>query len=206
MANRVKLTSREGRELVTRTDPNGKEIIESFHLRLYRKLEEATATQQRVLAEESREMVLGRLYAARPQPPGVAAIPRPPQLRRPDIPTAERRPFRHAPLAPETVKRKAEEGDDGRKLIEKGEYTYGIEVRKGTENGETYYIVRPKPGVHPGSNVTHRVLAAFGEYGTRNQPKRPHWGPTLAKVKELIESRRKTIKAEALRKAVRRVG
>jgi hypothetical protein len=198
------MTTREGRELVTRTGPNGKPIIESFHLRLYKKLAEATAVQLRVIAEESREMVLDKLYAARPQPPGAAVLPRPPQERRPDIPSAERRPFRHAPLAPRTVDRKADAGQDGRKLIATGEYTYGIEVFKGTAGGETYYTVRPKPGMHPEAGVTHRVLAAFHEFGTSKMSKRPHWGPVLAAVKAIVATRRKKIRAEALRKALRR--
>jgi hypothetical protein len=200
----VKLTSREGRELVTRTGPDGKPVIESFHLRLHRRLEEATAVQLRVIAEESREMVLDRLYGARPQPPGQAAEPRPPLLRRPDVPTSERAPFRHAPLAPDTVARKAREGQDGRKLIATGAYTYGIEVFRGTEGGRIYYTVRPKPGNHPDAGVPHRVLAAFHEYGTSTTPKRPHWGPVLRAVKAIVDKRRKSIRAEALRKALRK--
>lgn len=201
---RVKLTTREGRELVKRTGPDGKELIESFHIRLYRRLEEMTAVQLRVIAEESREMVLDRLYAAKPQAPGAATVARPERERRPDIPTADRKPFRHAPLAPSTVERKAAADQDGRKLIASGEYTYGIEVFKGTENGVTYYTVRPKPGKHPDAGVTHRVLAAFHEFGTSKMPKRPHWGPVLAVVKDIVKKRRKKIRADALRKALRK--
>jgi hypothetical protein len=201
---RVKLTTREGRELVTRTGPDGKPIIESFHLRLYKQLADATAVQLRVIAEESREMVLDKLYAARAQAPGVASVVQPPQTRRADIPTAERKPFRHTPLAKETVERKAEAEQDGRKLIATGAYTAGIEVFKGTQGGDIYYTVRPKPGKHPEAGVTHRVLAAFHEFGTSTIPKRPHWGPVLRVVKSILRSKRKSIRAEALRKALRK--
>ena len=200
----LKMSSREGRELVTRVGPDGKPIIESFHLRLYRRLAEATAVQLRVIAEESREMVVDRLYAARPQRPGQVVVDRPPIARREDIPIADRAPFRHAPLAPSTVKKKNDAEQDGRKLIATGDYTYGIEVFKGTEKGETYYTVRPKPGKHPDAGVTHRVLAAFHEFGTSKMPKRPHWGPVLRAVKGVVDSKRKSIKAEALRKALRK--
>lgn len=200
---RVTSTSREGKELVVRTDPKGNRIIESFHIRLYRELNEVGAVELRVTAEESRELVLDKLYAARPQAPGQAVVARPETARRPDIPTAARRPFKHTPLAESTVERKVAREQDGRKLIEKGDYTYGIEVFKGVEAGETYYTVRPKPGKHP-SGLTHRVLAAMLEDGTSKMPKRPHWGPTLRQVKEIVKGRRKKLRAEALRRALRK--
>jgi hypothetical protein len=206
VAELTKTITREGRELVVRTDPNGKKVIKSFHLRLYKKLGEATTVQIRVLAEESREMVLDRLNAARPQPPGQLFVERPPRKRRPNIATSERRPYRHAPLAPDTVARKDKNEQDGRKLIATGVYTHGIEVFKGTERGVIYYIVRPKPGKHPEAGVTHRVLAAFHEFGTSTIPKRPHWGPVLTVVRNILKKRRKSIRAEALRKALRRSG
>ena len=202
---RVSTKTRDGIEVVRRTGPDGRPIIESFHARLYEQLAEAGLVQIRVLAEESREMILDKLYEGNVRPPGQASVPRPPRMRRSDIPTSERKPFKLRALADTTVKKKAAAGRDGRRLIESGEYTYGIEVFRGTKNGVPYYIVRPKPGKHSEAGVTHRVLAAFHELGTRTTPKRPHWGPVLRVMKRTLMERGPDVKAAALRAAVRGV-
>lgn len=205
MAGITKIKTRAGIEVVKRTGPDGKERYTSFHVKLVEKLGEVTLTQLRVVAEESREMILDKLFAGSARFPGSRVVSRPPpgSARRLDIPTSDRRPYRHAPLADSTVARKAALDQDGRRLIATGEYAYGIEVFRGTKNGKRYYTVRPKPGKHIDSGVTHRVLAAFHEFGTSKMPARPHWGPVLRVVKRIMDTSRPDIRAEALRLALR---
>jgi len=203
MAGLKHIKTRDGVEVVKRTGPDGKERITSFHITLFKKLEEATLTQLRVLAEESREMILDKLFAGSARFPGKRVVSRPPQLRRSDIPTSERRPYRHPPLADSTVTKKANAQQDGRRLIATGAYVEGIEVFRGSKNGVPYYTVRPKPGKHPDAGVTHRVLAAFHEFGTSKMPARPHWGPVLRVLRRVMEQRGPEVRAEAMRLALR---
>lgn len=182
---------------------------------------EATAAQARVIAEEARELVVGKLYAG---PVGVVQTPagrqagarvvsQPTPLRRPDIGGEERRPFRHPPLSPRTIRRKIREGNDGRKLIETGEYTQGIEVVR-TEQSEAgvVYRVRPAPRQHKGADpesspITHKMLARVHEFGSAQHkiPARPHWGPSIRAVRRKFERLPANIKAEALRAALREI-
>jgi len=199
----ARIKTSEGVEVVTRTGPDGRERITSFHADLYKQLEGATATQLRVLAEESRELILDKLYNGTSRPPGRRRVPRPERMRRPEIPTSERRPYRHKALAESTVQDKARAELDGRRLIATGEYTYGIEVFRGKRAGSVYYIVRPKPGQHSRAGVTHRVLAAFHEFGTSQIPARPHWRPVLRVVRDELRNRRDEVRAVALRTAIR---
>jgi hypothetical protein len=191
--------------VVTRTGPDGREIIESFIIKLVEATVEASLTQIRVLAEESRELILDRLYNQTPQAPGEARIERPRPLRRPRIKFTDRRPASLRRLADSTVYEKNRLKQDGRKLIATGEYTYGIEVFKGMKKGQPYYTVRPKPGLHPSRNITHRVLAALHEFGTSNMPKRPHWGPVLRKLQKVLKDEGRQVRAVALRQAMRAV-
>lgn len=201
----ARLTTREGIEVVTRTGPDGREIIDSFIIRLVEATREATLTQLRVLAEESRELILDRLYGQTPQRPGQVRVDRPRPLRRSEIPFADRRPASLRRLAERTVEDKVRKREDGRKLIATGEYTYGIEVFKGKRQGETYYTVRPKPGLHPTRRIPHRILAALHEFGTSRMPKRPHWGPVLRVVERVLRERGPDVRAVALRTAIREV-
>ena len=177
--------------------------VEGFIPNIPQATVEATAVQLRILAQESRELVIDKLYAGTARPPGRARIDRPPRTaQRSDIPGNPRRPFRHPALADATVERKAREDKDGRRLIAEGDYTYGIEVFKGERDGMVYYIVRPKPAPHR-SGVSHRVLAAIHEFGTSTIPPRPHWGPVFRIVSQELARRGPDVLAEALRRAIR---
>ena len=204
MARSVART-RGGVEVVKRTGPDGKELVESFHAKLYEELHAASLVQLRVIAEEARELILDRLYNATPQRPGERRIRRPNALRRPEIMFAERRPAPLARLADRTVQDKVSAKQDGRKLIRTGDYTYGIEVRKGQRGNVVYYTIRPKPGKHADSELTHRVLAAMLEFGTSKMPKRPHWNPALLKTKQVLAEQGAYVRAVALRQAIRAV-
>lgn len=182
---------------------------------------EATAVQMRVLAEEGRELIVQKLYAG---PVGVAqtpagrvagarVVPEPAPLRRPDLGGEERRPFRHEPLAPATIAKKVRLDRDGRKLIEGGDYTYGIEVVK-TEQRESgvVYRVRPAARQHVGADpnsgpISSRMLARVHEFGSARHhiPARPHWGPAIRAVRRKFERLPADIKAEALRLALREI-
>lgn len=203
MARLDRITTSDGVQLVTRTGPDGRERIESFHAVLYRKLREATLTQIRVIAEESREIILDKLFAAPPARGMQARAVRPRRLRRQEIRGVDRRPYRHTALAKRTVEKKKASREDGRKLIATAAYAYGIEVFKGTRGGEPYYTVRPKPGKHPERGVTHRVLAGMHEFGTTKMPKRPHWGPALRMVRQVLQAQGPEVRAKALREAIR---
>lgn len=204
MARLRQIKTSEGIRVVFREGPNGRELIDSFHVELFKQLLDATLVQLRIVAEESRELVIDKLYAGRARPPGQRRVDRPKRLRRSDIPTVDRRRFRHTALADSTVQDKAKREQDGRPLIAGGEYTYGIEVRKGQRQGVATYTVRPKPGKHPDSNLTHRILAAMLEFGTRNMPKRPHWAPVNRIVRRILREQGPEVRAFALRSAIRR--
>ena len=196
------VSRRAGTTTITRT-VNGREVIAGFHVRVVEETMRATLTQMRVLAEESRELIIDKLMAAKPQRPGKIAVDRPERLRRRNMPTVDRRPFRHRALAASTVRGKASAEEDGRKLIATGAYIEGIEVFKGMKNGKAYYTVRPKPGMHPDAGVTHRVLAAFHEFGTSTMPARPHWRPVLRIVKRELRRMGREARAVGLREAIR---
>jgi len=198
------ITNKSGVRMVTRTGPGGKERIESFHIVLYEELLDATLVQLRVVAEETRELVIDKLYGGAVAPPGSKVVARPRRLRRSRIPSSERRPYKHKKLAKRTVLKKVAAEEDGRRLIATGEYTYGIEVFKGQKQGQPYYTVRPKPGNHSGRKIPHRVLAAMHEFGTSTMPKRPHWAPALRIAKRVLKNQSADVRAVALRKALRR--
>jgi len=191
-----------GITVVTHT-VNGREVISGFHARVVSETMRAGLVQIRVLAEEGRELIIDKLMAVTPARPGAVVVERPPLLRRREIQTVDRRPFRHAPLAERTVENKVQREQDGRKLIATGAYIEGIEVFKGTRAGKTYYTVRPKPGMHPDAGVTHRVLAAFHEFGTSRMPPRPHWAPVIRIVRRELRRMGPEVQAVALRTAIR---
>lgn len=206
MARVTDIRDVNGVRVVEREGPGGKPIITSFHVTLIDAALEAGAVQLRVLAEESRELILDKTFAGPVAPGAKARVTRPLRLRRPEIPTVQRRAYMGMrKLAPRTVKKKIAAEQDGRKLIADGDYMYGIEVFKGTRKGEVYYTIRPKPGPHPSAGVTHRVLAAWLEYGTKKMPKRPHWGPVRKIVLAVLREQGTEVHAVALRTALRKV-
>lgn len=174
---------------------------------------EATTTQLRVMAEESRELILDRIFAATPTPPGEIVLERPPVLRRPDIPTRARASLEYAPLTRKHVLKKKRTGADGRFMIELGDYIRGIEVYRGEQSASgVYFMVRPADREHRGADPTSGtirlvMLARVLEFGsaTHNIPPRPHWGPALADIIAMFQARRPSIRAEALRAALRRI-
>jgi len=169
---------------------------------------EASATQLRVVAEEGRELLLDRLFAADPQAPAQIIANRPPKERRPEIPGAVRGPFSHRPLTQAWVSRKAREGLDGRKLIATGDYMEGIEVFRGVQQESgVYYMVRPARRKHRPSGLTLRRIARIHEFGsaTIGIPARPHWGPVTRDVIRRARQLGPTVRAVALRRALRQV-
>lgn len=173
---------------------------------------EATTTQIRVLAEESRELLLDRLFAGVPQPPGRVKVARPRRVV-PSMPGAARIAFRHRLLTRRTVARKVSLALDGRKLIETGNYARGIEVFRGQQESGVYYMVRvadrPHKGFDPSSGpIRLGVLARLHEFGSARLriPARPHWRPTVRDVMARFRELKRTIRAAGLREALREIG
>jgi hypothetical protein len=167
----------------------------------------ATVDQLRVLAEESRELVLDRLFAARAQAPASIVVTRPARVA-PSIKTASRAPYRHRALTQKWVQRKARDSQDGRKLIATGDYAQGIEVFKGKQASGVYFIVRPADRKHVPSGLRLPMLARVHEFGSAKHkiPPRPHWGPAVRDVRDAFAGARPTIRAEAARRLLRRIG
>lgn len=176
----------------------------------------ASAVQCRVLAEESREMLLDRIHAGwlTPTTNGYApqrVVERPPVLRKPNV-FRDRRPFRWRGRAGQLSQRyanwKAKHELDGRMLLATGEYTEAIEVYRGEQTkGGVYYMVRLKQGTHEPSGLTYNVLARVLELGSgrHNIPPRPHWKPTVRDIVLRFEQEAETIRAQALREALRAI-
>lgn len=173
---------------------------------------EATAIQLRVTAEETREMVLDRIFAGRPSPGTRAVVARPKRVR-PSVRGVQRAPFRHAPHAERTLRRKANpENDlDGRKLIETGDYVRGIAVWKvKSARAGVYYRVGLRSRQHRGfseasGDITLLQIAMTHERGSaaHNIPARPHWGPTVRTVLRVFRRQAQDVSADVLRRAAR---
>jgi hypothetical protein len=179
---------------------------------VHRSTVEATANQLRVLAEETREVILDRLFAARPQAPAGATVARPRRIR--ESPSGfARPPFRHRALTDKHVRKKARQGNDGRKLIETGDYANSIEVFKGQQKASgTYYMVRPAPRPHDGADpssgpISQAMLARVHEFGSARHgiPARPHWGPAVRFVLARFTEVRRGVRAAVLRAVLREV-
>jgi len=172
---------------------------------------EAAAEQSRVLAEETRELIIDKLLAGAPEPPGTnRTVDKPPRQGsiRVDIPTEERNPYKQVPLSPRTVRNKMRRGEDARKLLATGDYINGIEVRKFT---------MPKIGVmwgvgmedrnHVPSGLPLLTIATILERGSAaaNVPPRPHWRVAWRNLKRRIREKGLEARAEGLRRALRAV-
>lgn len=174
---------------------------------------EATAVQLRVMAQEARELIVDRAFAADPTPPGLRWEQRPPRLVAQDLPGAKRDPLSYPPLSRAHVMKKLREGADGRFFIERGDYLAGIEVFKGEQNDSgVYYMVRMSDREHQGANPQKKpirltLLAKVLERGSakHNIPPRPHWGPALKDIIQAFKDARPAIRAEALRLILRRI-
>lgn len=175
---------------------------------------EATAVQLRVIAEESRELLIDRIFAGAPQPTTGAHAPnlsaeRPARIRPARIRT-RRGPFQPplAELAEDYANRKAREGADGRILLALGDYVKGIEVFRGEQKeGGVYYMVRPAAREHEPTGVLLSKLARWLEGGTSRMPPRPHWAPVLRQVKQHLNDRkvRRDVLSVALRLALQEI-
>lgn len=173
---------------------------------------EATATQLRVLAEETRELIVDRLFAAEPQAPGRSVVARPSRLVAENMPSAPRSPASYPPLSRQHAAKKARQGSDGRFLIERGDYLEGIEIFKGQQRSGVYYMVRLQDREHVGADPSSKpirlsLLAKVHEFGSSKHkiPPRPHWRPAVRDVRRAFGALRPTIKAAALRIALRRI-
>lgn len=171
-----------------------------------RSMVEATTVQIRILAQEARELIIDKLFAAAPQAPAQATVSRP-QQEAPGRLAGDRRPYRHVRLTDKHVQKKARDGEDGRKLIATGDYVAGIEVFRGEQASGVYYIVRPEAREHVPSGMTLSLLARVHEYGSARHkiPPRPHWGPAIRAVIAAMPARVARVRAEALRRTLRRI-
>ena len=189
----------------------------------------ATTIQLRVTAEEARELILDRLYAATPQkvvtsphtgpvPDAQAIVARPQPIRGKkedafDVgPLVKSRgPLWHKYLRQAWVRWKARRYQDGRKLIATGMLTNGLEVYKGKQGNVTYYMVRPITDSHNTGrgDISFLLLWKVHEFGSKiaRVPPRPTWGPVSEQLAEAInDSRyRQRLKAAALRASLRRL-
>lgn len=174
----------------------------------------ASAVQLRVIAEESRELLIDRIFAAAPQATTGSHRPqlsaeRPDRLRPAKIKT-RRGPFDPplAELAEDYANRKAREGADGRILLALGDYVEGIEVFRGEQKeGGVYYMVRPEQREHEPTGVLLSKLARWLEGGTSRMEARPHWAPALRQIKKHLNDRkvRRDVRAGALRLAIQKM-
>lgn len=196
-----------GRRVPVKRVPNLVPILEDSRV-------EATAIQLRVLAEESRDIILDKLFAGRPQAPGEVILSQPRRLRQPQELGRDRAPFDHPPLTRKHARLKAREGLDGRTLLMTGDYVEnGIEVFKGEQQSGVYYMVRPAVGKHEGFDpksgpITYRRLAMVHEFGSAKHriPPRPHWRPAAEAIIARFERTRRTVRALQLRSMLRRIG
>ena len=208
----------------TLTTPGGRTYnikrIQPFARLIKDSIVEATAPALRILAEESREYILDRLFAGKPQlpsriPTGLNPTPvdRPKILRAANIPTAARQAFKHKPLKDYVVQRKADRGYDLRKLIETGALAESIEVFKGERSkGGTYYMLRLKKGFHGGADprsgrITNLMLARVHEFGSAKHriPPRPIWKPASRAIIARFRQLAPTISADILRAILRSI-
>jgi hypothetical protein len=173
---------------------------------------EATATQLRVIAEESKELLIDKIMAGPPARGTERVEDRPARTAaRRDLDVEDRRAFRHPPLADRTVARKRHHHLDGRRLVETGHYVNNIEVKRGFQKDSgVNYLVRPRPIQHRGFSeqsgpITLKQLARTLELGSarHNIPARPHWGPVIRATIRRFNRAPDDIKAEALRIALR---
>jgi len=172
---------------------------------------EASAEQSRVLAEETRELIIDKLLAAAPDAPGTnTTVGKPPRQGavRTDIPTTERKPYKQEPLAERTVRNKIQRGEDARKLLATGDYIRGIEVRKFNLPGlGVMWGVGLADRDHEPSGLPLRVLAEILEKGSASArvPARPHWRTAWRNLKRRVREKGLEAQAEGLRRALRQV-
>lgn len=172
---------------------------------------EASAEQSRVLAEETRELIIDKLLAATPDAPGTNRTVTKPLRQgaaRADIPTAERKPYKQEPLANRTIRNKMQRGEDARKLLATGDYIEGIEVRRFDIPGiGVMWGVGMADRNHEPSGLPLIAIAEIMEKGSAaaRVPARPHWRVAWRNLKRRIRTKGLEARAEGLRRALRQV-
>ena len=167
---------------------------------------EATAVQMRMIAEETREILIDKVLAGSPAPPASVVVKRPPRISSSRILTADRKPFTLVPLSPRYVKEKARKGEDGRTLVATGDYLNGIEVRKAVVGGAgVVWGVGLAARNHEPSGLPLLTIAKILERGSAKAsvPPRPHWTPTRRIVLRKLREAGPDIRAVALRRLLR---
>lgn len=137
----------------------------------------ANATQMRILAESSADLLINKLFAQ--INPGNSVVTKPPSHSKGAGITGENTPFDFEPLTTNYARFKLRNGLDGRTLMAMGDYVHSIEVfRSETKEAGITYRVRNKPGKHY-SGLTFSQLGLIHEFGSAKAsiPARPHWRP-----------------------------
>lgn len=192
---------------------NGKRVpvkgVRGFMQLVMRGTLEASAEQSRVLAEETRELIIDKLLAAAPDAPGTNKIVPKPKRQgavRADIPVSERKPYKHLPLAKRTIRNKIGRDEDARKLLATGDYIEGIEVRRFDVPGiGVMWGVGMADRDHEPSGLPLVVIAKILEGGSAKAkvPARPHWRTAWRNIKRRIREKGLEVQAEGLRRALR---
>lgn len=123
------------------------------------------------------------------------------------------RSFKENPLSDEYAKKKARLGLDPRTMIATGHYKDAIKV---TKVGKTVYYVGfdandvvmkfdENSGELVATDIPLTKLARWHEFGTQNMPRRPHWGPTFRRVKDVMRQLRKETGRVGIRELNRRL-
>jgi hypothetical protein len=169
----------------------------------------ATQPQMRVLAEETRDLLIDKIMAGNPRgyPPKVSRASLP-KSRLPGVRT-ERKPFpfdRTAPLTEDYLKRKVKEGKDPRILIATGRYLEHIVLeRQETKDGVFWRVYIQKGRTR--TRITFNLLARILEFGSasRNIKPRPHWRPTARLMRDAVKRVPDNVRAQALRETLREI-
>jgi hypothetical protein len=167
---------------------------------------EATAVQLRIIAEESRELVIDRILAGTAAAPAGMTVQRPPVLRKSGGAMAQRKAFKLAPLTRPYVLKKAREGLDGRTLTATGDYINGIVAKRAEIPGAgVAYGVGMESRNHVPSGLPLSVLAGILELGSAaaNIPPRPHWRSARRQVMRRLKQLAPDVRAAVLREALR---
>lgn len=165
----------------------------------------ANATQMRVLAEGSADLLINKIFAQ--VNPGNAVVSKPDALSAGKGIKGENVPFDHEPLSPAYARYKLRNGLDGRILLAMGDYVNSIEVfRSETKEAGITYRVRNKPGRHY-SGLTYQQLGLVHEFGSSKAgiPARPHWRPVASLVLKRFRRLTQSATAADIRAALSRI-
>jgi len=172
---------------------------------------EATSPQLHVLAHEARDLLFDKILAGNPRghPLVFKRMKLPKRVSKGLVPKG-RLPFpfdARYPLDKDYLDRKVGEGNDPRPLIATGAYLRGIKVQRVKQGTLTAWHVRMKRGIHKPSGMPYNRFARLMEYGSaaHGLPPRSHWRQAWKIVKEKHSKLRETIRAQALREALRKI-